>query len=382
MKIILRTALIAGLMLTTSCGKETANIIADIFDKEVEELESTALDIENVTDNVLIEGATKMEGTPPTSNGAISLDISDTGKTAFLDEGFDVSLTSDAVITGAFIQFKSKDGSLSDSYYDVNLEMNNSGKASKSLRRRRVSKNNSFSTISKTDDVLLDVDFNSNIQPGEFCYEICVYDANGSISEPQEVCVRVEAWGGNSAMVGKWQLIKTYKDSAPDDFQALNVENCEMETTERSCNLDTFTVTFDREDCDKIESFEITMNNDGTYTEKFMEIDKTMISNVQIPSGMTMSDLENFCMYSFSNREAILTYDGDGKWAYQSDTDSFIFIEYNYREAYDGDVYEDSFEPGDGSLYYGAGGDNGEVKLVDGKLIVSSFEFRTSEFEK
>jgi hypothetical protein len=44
------------------------------------------------------------------------LDLANSGKTALLDEGFDVSLNSDAEITGAYIQVKSKDGTVSDSY--------------------------------------------------------------------------------------------------------------------------------------------------------------------------------------------------------------------------------------------------------------------------
>lgn len=381
MKIMLRTAAFAALILTVSCGKDTANTIADIFDEETEEVESTVLDIKTVSDNVLINGGTKMEGTPPTSNGSISLDVSNTGKTAFLNEGFDVSLNSDAEIKGVYIQFKSKDGIASDSYYDVNIETNNSGKAGKSMRRR-VAREKIARIVNKNDDAILDIDFNTSIEPGEFCYEICVYDANGNISDPQDVCLTVESWGGNSEVVGKWELVKTYSDSSPNDFKTTNEDYCESEIVTRDCALGSITVEYGYESCDRIEYFEITMNSDGTYTERFKEVEKNIITDVVIPSDLTMEDLSSLCMYDFTDNEAVLTYEGDGNWAYLSDEDSFIFIEYNYEEIYDGDTYTDSFEPGDGSLYYGAGGDNGVVKLNNERLIISSFEFKTDEFEK
>jgi len=380
MKTIFRTAVFAALLITASCAKDEANP-DQLSQEQSEELESTPLEVNVVSDNVVIKGSTKEEGESPAPNGAISLDVSNTSKSAFLDEGFDVKLSSDGDIVGAYLRFKTEDGNSADSYYDIDIDENSTfGKSSKKVKSRF---RNASNLIAKVDEANLDIGFNSTIEPGTFCYELCVYDAEGNISNPEEVCVTVESWGGNSSAVGKWMLTKTYKAATSQDFQALNVEYCEDETVERACSLDSFKVTFDREECEKIEYFEITLNSDGTYTEKFKDIFTTAISNVDIPPGLTMNDLVNLCMYSFEDSETVTTYDGSGKWAYQSDIDNFVFIEYNYEEIYDGESYSESYEPGEGSLYYGAGGDyNGEVKIIDGKLVISNFEFVTAEFEK
>lgn len=335
MKVILRTAAFAALILAVSCGKDTANAIADIFDEETEDLESTILDIEEVSDNVLINGGTKMEGAPPTPNGAISLDLSNTGKAAYLGEGFDVSLKSDANITGAYLQFKSKDGNVSDAYYDVNLEINDTSEDDKSSKRRRVRREGKESLTLKNNDASLDVDFNSNIEPGEFCYVLCVYDGAGNISEPQEVCLTVKSWGGSSTLVGFWKLTKDdYTQDGETVTTDLGEENCNY-YNDWDCEGGG---TFQLGQCDTRDVHEIKINSDGTYDFELR------ISGRYVDP--TLSEVNCEAEY----KETDFYYISSGKWAYIADEDKLALLEYTYDE----DGYEGINEIGEAySLYDG-----------------------------
>ncbi|MFK7811035.1 MAG: hypothetical protein AB8B59_00985 [Maribacter sp.] len=336
MKIINRTVAIVIAILATSCGKDTANAIASIFDDEVEQIESTVLDAENVSDNVVIIGGTKMEGAPPSSSGIISLDLSESGKTAFLDEGFDVSLSSDAEITGAYIQFKSKEGSSSNSYYDVNLDENSSSESDKSSRRRRVKKSGRSTLSRKTNDINLDVDFNTNIRPGEFCYEICVYDANGNISEPQEVCLTVEAWGGKSELVASWNLTK--ETEAFDGNSSVLLVGEELCSEESSFDCDQGGEYMAKYACYTSEPFVIEFKEDGTYRYDSKE------------SGKLINDVS-----SRESCEAIYDefrddYISNGRWAYVSDENRLILLEYSFSESYKGEIESGTYESGDAQV--------------------------------
>lgn len=358
MKNVFRTALFAAILVTVSCGKETADTIADTFDEEVEQLENTVLDVDTISNNVIIEGGAKMEGAPPTPNGAISLDISDSGKSAFLGEGFDVSLGSDANLIGAYIQFKSKDGTVSDSYYDVNLEANSTDLYDKSARRRREAKLNSFST-SKTDETVLDVDFNANIEPGEFCYVLCVYDNAGNISDPQEICLTVESWGGNNALVGAWKLTKEVDTAAGVTVTtAIGEEVCESYSTTQCADGGTYQLG----SCTTRDSMDLTINNDGTY-----EYDHRFSGRHVDPS---LSD---------ENCEAIYKEDTEfatsaGKWAFIAEEDRLVLLEFAYEEGFDDQVYTGTYEIGQAYDFY-----NGQIQLESNTFIMTD---ESSEYDE
>lgn len=366
MKIIFRTAVIAVILVTAACGKETATAIADIFDEEIEQIENTVLDAEKVSDNVIIAGGTKMEGTPPSPNGAISLDLSDSGKIAFLDEGFDVSLSSDTELTGAYIQFKSKDGSVSDSYYDVDLQTNNSDEGSKFLGRRRVKKSSRSLVANKIDETLLDVDFNTNIEPGEFCYEICVYDAQGNISEPQEVCVTVESWGGLAAAVGNWNMIKeekTLEDGTVATY-LLGEQSCDT-VEEFTCN-DGGSFESSR-NCLTINHENLSINADGTYTYKYDEDYKYLNSTQSKVNCESIFEDDSYILNSY------------GKWAYVSEDEILVFIERSYETlAYDGsgELETEIHEVGDGEALF-----DQDVEFTGDSFIATQGEYRIF-FEK
>jgi len=64
MKTIFRTAVMAAILITASCGKDSADETAIQQEQEAEQLEQTPLEANIVSDNVLIAGGTKENGAP------------------------------------------------------------------------------------------------------------------------------------------------------------------------------------------------------------------------------------------------------------------------------------------------------------------------------
>ncbi len=272
MKIIFRTAALAALVVAASCGKDKVDAIAEQLEEQAEQLENTPLEANAVTDNVVIPGGSKKEGVPPTPNNAISLDVSAAGKTAFLNEGFEIPIKSDGDIVGAYLQFKSKDGILGEGYHDIDIASNTTAAkttANKNSIRSKIKKG-TLRTTSKVDDVNLDIDFNAKIEPGTFCYVICVYDGEGNISAPSEVCVTVESWGGSSAVVGKWSLVKE-EYSEEGESKVFNVGDPDCDEWTASCpeNQGEFEISV----CYTQEYGSLELKSDGSFAIDFKGMD-------------------------------------------------------------------------------------------------------------
>jgi len=88
------------LMLLASCSKDENS--ATDNEQMSQELENTPLQANDVANNVVIPGGIKNDGTPPTPNEAITLDVSSSSNVALLGEGFDVSINSNTTVTGAY----------------------------------------------------------------------------------------------------------------------------------------------------------------------------------------------------------------------------------------------------------------------------------------
>lgn len=350
MKTIFRTAAFAALLIASSCGKDSVDASIE-QEQQAELLEQTPLEANIVSDNVLIEGATKENGMPPTPNEAIQFDASETSKMALLSEGFEVSLSSDAAIVGAYLQFKSNDGVAADSYYDINVEENEGddawGKSSKfSAKKRALS-----AKVEETTN--LDIDFSTAIAPGTFCYDICVYDADGNISAPQEICVTVESWGGNSAIIANWDLTKeveTYLGSAVTEI--VGEANCGEETQYDCDQGGQFMASYS---CYLTDFATLVFNSDGTYEYNSKETDTILKTDESKASCEALY------------REELETYTSKGNWAYNQDEKNLVLVEYEYSEEYNGEVTNETFEPGSGELLY-----DGAVELEGNTLLIKA----------
>lgn len=319
-KILFFSFLFMGLII--SCGKDDGpepkkdevaqetpkDVDGDDEDTDdVDETESETPSVEEsnfITDNVIINGGTKIEGTPPTPNGMIDMDLSNATTSGVLDDGFTIPLLSDADAVGAYVQFRATDGAVSESYYDIVLSENQgeSGKTKKGTRYSETVKSARFTA--KTTDNELDIDLGVEIEPGEFCYIICIYDANGNISNPQEVCVTVNAFGGDDALVGTWNLLR-YEDTADGqiDIDVIGEEECFVNN------------------CETEEYSRLTFNADGTFKS----------------------------MTRFINREQGSAYSGkfdeyvtEGKWSFPAGGNSdLVVVSYYYRHTDENGMQEE-----------------------------------------
>lgn len=347
MKTILRTAAIAALVITASCGKDSADD-TEQQQQLAEQLENTPLEANIVSDNVLIEGATKEEGMPPTPNEAITLDASKSGKTAFLNEGFEISLNSDADIVGAYLQFKTSDGTLAESYHDINIASNISGKSSIGSTKN---KKGAFAKIVKVDDTTLDIDFNNQIEPGKFCYVVCVYDGEGNISAPSEVCVTVESWGGNSSLVGSWNLTKQEDtEEGETEVELVGEEKCYTNTVH--CDSQEI---LEYDDCYTTELGNIIFNADGSFTTEFngSGTDINHEASGEQCKAIFNEDEEDSDLYK-------------GFWAYSADTSRLTLVAYENTYTIADDIEKYTYEAGDGELLF-----DGVIQLNGNSFIIT-----------
>jgi len=336
MKVIFRNALFAALLIAASCGKDSVeNSVEQIeqeqLEQEQEELqqaEQTPLDADMVSANVIIEGGTKNDGMPPVPNEAIAVDLSETSKSAFLGEGFNISLNSEAEIVGAYIQFKNSDGTRADGYYDIDINENDiSGKKISKAKKKSLFSNTFKSEVDK----IIDISFNTEIEPGTFCYEICIYDAVGNISAPTEVCLTVESWGGSSEAIGEWTLVK--EEISEDDGSVRTAlpeeESCDQVDSISCDDGNTFQSS---RNCITINKENLTINADGTYVYEYDDDYKYLISN----------DSAANCEAVFS--ENSLNLISKGKWATRTEDNSLVFIEFEYSEGEEElEIYEEGY---------------------------------------
>lgn len=333
MKTIFRTIAVAALVITASCGKDKVEAIIEEFDEQTEQLEQTPLEANTVSDNVLIAGATKEEGAPPTPNEAISLDTSNSGGTAFLNEGFEISLNSDSDIVGAYLQFKSNDGTLADGYHDINIASNISGK--KFIGKSK-NKKDAFSRTAKIDNTNLDIDFNAQIEPGTFCYAICVYDGQGNISAPSEVCVTVESWGGSAAVVGKWSFVKEeITENGETEVFSLGDPDCDEWTA--LCNNGQ---ELEMSVCYTQEYGILELKSDGSFVIDFKGVDQNYDDAAFGECELVYTD------------DTVYRYQSAGNWAFVADEMRLTLVEYSYTTEEDGTTETENVEEGNAELIY------------------------------
>ena len=361
MKNFVKTTMLAFLLVFSSCVKDDNDSAGEDSDKLAEKLESTPLEANLVSDNVKIKGGTKKDGDIPTPQGNISLDLSNSGKVALLNEGFELKLSSNRDITGVYLQFKGKDDTVASSYYDINLSEN--GTSSKSEKATRLKKANSmFSKTSEittseiSETITLDIDFGNKITPGTFCYSICVYDEEGNISKPEEVCATVESWGGNSAIVGTWDLVKSVytedevtKTISVGEKYIYEEDSITCENREEISYSEYFI----------IKKFTLVMAADGTYN---------IVLNVE---GRGLDDDASIKNCSAVYKTSFGTVRNEGNWAYVVADKHLTLVIYKILEedSKEGIVESETYPPGEGKLVY-----DGRTIELDGNSLVISGE--------
>ena len=206
------------------------------------------------------------------------------------------------------------------------------------------------SLTAKNDDTEINVDFNLEIPPGQFCYEICVYDEAGNISEPEEVCVTVESWGGKDDMDGEWVMVREERTE--------NGQSVVFETGQEACYEYDFECVngqaIDALECYTRTSGEVRINSDGSYRAEFHGNDR----------WLDESSYEN-CQAAYVNE----TFEdvSEGQWAFVSETNRLTIVEYYFRGKVDGDLDEEyTLEAGDARLVL-----DGTIELDGDSFVIT-----------
>lgn len=359
MKKHLKTLALASIVIWASCSEDETSSEDTGNYQAIEELEQTPLAANDIADNVMINGGTKNEGVPPTPNEGISLDVSSSSTTAFLGEGFEVEIESDANVVGAYLQFKSNDGDISDSYYDIDLNTNAS---SKSIGNNlRFASKHAKPTSKQEDETTLDVDFNSNIEPGTFCYVICVYDGDGNISAPEEVCVTVESWGGNSELVGSWEATKEETINDDGTFEFVIGERDDCYEQEVVCNnQDQIVVSL----CYVQDYGLLDINSDGTFSVDFKATQDALDYEASQMECQAVTE------------ESEYRFQVEGNWAYVDEESRLTLIGYGWNVLEDGETVIETLPSGSGELVFDG------LAEVEGNELIITETFEDFGFEE
>ena len=346
-----------------SCSKDDEKKLDANPDPDgVNKKEEVLLDIAAVTNGVSIDGATKVQGSP-VPNGDIEFSLDYEKQTAFQTNGFDIEFKAPAGFAGAYVQLKDENG-MADSYFDIplNATSGTNNKVAKIIERGLfANKKSAKGNLSrKGEDTSINVNFESEVTAGTFCYLICVYDGQGNISEPEEVCVTVESWGGNTNLVADWDFTKEI-----DNGETIN-------KGEQYCDEDSYTTSLDCasgeskditiEYCYTTDSLIITFNSDGTYEYTHNDTD----------SNLDWDASEQSCEAVYEEEEEI--YTSKGNWAYNEEESKLTLVEFEYTETENGET-ETGVEE-DGYLAF-----DGEITLTADKLVITEKDTYEGEEE-
>lgn len=297
-------------------------------------IEARAIESKTVFDNLVVEGATKETGAPQTPNEAISFTLNKENTSALIADGFDIEFSSPNSVSGIYLQIKDVEGNLADGYYDIPVSQNGLKNARIHESKRRgflKTRKNAIHKKATNDDTSIDVDFTSIIEPGTFCYIVCVYDDEGNISAPQEVCVTVESWAGNDDLVGMWNYTKT-EVTYDGITETINVG--EEDCVEESLFCDNQEI-LEFTNCDTLDSFKLTLNSNGTYSYEVLGSYKDIDYAASISSCQLVSSVSEE------------SYSASGNWAYDKDSGNLILVELEYTETEEGVTDAETYDIGD-----------------------------------
>ncbi|MBW1295749.1 hypothetical protein [Aquimarina litoralis] len=304
-----------------SCSDDDSNNGPGVVTVTPDPTEEVALNPDDVSSGIIIQNGTQITGNAPSPTGTLPFSLDKTTLSGFQKNGFDITFNAPTNYAGSYIQVQSSDGTMADEYWDI-VQPTKSHKKQNRLFGK--SKNNSKSN---DQEINIDVDFEDTVSPGTFCYLICIYDTDGNISQPVEVCVEVEAWGGNPNLVGTWNLTKeeiTYDGETDTDI--VGQETCESFTV--NCNNDT-ELTIDDAYCYTINLAKVTFNADGTLSETFDESSRNFDYSATV---------EN-CQAAYGDVEEY-NYAATGYWAYDEEESSLTLVIFNETTNGDPATYE------------------------------------------
>ncbi|GAA4896814.1 hypothetical protein GCM10023311_21950 [Flaviramulus aquimarinus] len=304
------------------------------------ETENAAIEVDNLNTGIDIEGATKNDGAPPAPNSNIDLQVDSNNAEAYQNSGFNLKFsTTETTIAGAYLQFQDVNNNSASNYFDIPSSSFLTGKSS-NTKGKTASKRLAFSRGNNNmmeEEFEIDIDFEDSFPAGQFCGTLCIYDSANNISQAVTVCVEVEAWGGNSSIVGTWvEVSSTDIDNGTQIFcsngQTKNVPYVEYLKQE----------------------FTFTIESDGDFRliddEEYKTIDySTSTDNCE---AVYFSEIEKY------NAEET------GKWAYNEVDNTLTLVSFKYVDFLE-PQYSEDYPNGDLIL------EAGEVEIINGNLVVT-----------
>lgn len=301
--------------------------------------EEDKIPVSTLSEGIIIEGATINDGTPPTPNSDLNFNLSTDKQEAFQGSGFTILFTSTDAIEGAYIVFKDVDGTASDSYFDVPYTSFNGGRISKKTKKSNVL---SLSNSRVTEDgIEIDIDFGAEIPAGQFCYDICLYDAANNVSQAQTVCVTVEAWGGNASIVGEWIF---------DRYEPADIEENNIDTL--YCTNDN-TLVYDYSTSEIRSEWTFALNQDGSYFELYDDVYK------ELDYQKSITDCELIYSEEQSEQDKY-----SGFWAFNEEDQSLTVVDFKYEDLLD-PLQNEEYE--DGSVYL----EGVKAEVINDQLVLT-----------
>ncbi len=326
------------------------------IDSEINAVEKERLNPEVVSQGITIPGATLVEGAVPTPNGGIPFNMGYTSQSGFQTYGFDITFKAPSTFSGAYVQLLDNTGTPLSSYFDIPA----GAMGDLSGKREKRSKTNLFgknADLNPNDDTLIDVNFDASINAGTFCYVICLYDTQGNISDPVEVCVEIESWAGNAAMVAGWNY-----ESSVEDGEVFypNIEYCDDYPVALNCDSGQI-LEVNNINCYTTNKMTLVIKSDGTYEYESESTDKNYDHDQTIAQcNLTWQENERY------------TYISKGKWAYNEEKDILTLVEFEWTEGDPHGILDETLWTGtnlNGDLSF-----NGNAAIVSGKLRISETE--------
>jgi hypothetical protein len=272
-----------------------------------------ALDANKVTDWLQVEGATKRTGNPPAPNGATApkISITDNKATGIVDDGFFGLFGTEGTYTGAYVKVKG-----ADTYLDIDL----SSSAARKAKQARIGKNQRTTEVDEL-DIFFGLSDESVI--GTFCYEICLYDEAGQVSNIVEICVTVNNVGGNDQLVGKWQYSKVQEYNSIGQLIDEDIITYGEEYYEKCGEYyDVELGQYIYSDSFRVKSYSwIELLSNGNYTDNYKDVLQGSIPAACSESSDDYPNNEDYDLYA-------------GKWSYNPSTNKVIIIDQKDYEYY------------------------------------------------
>lgn len=264
-----------------------------------ENQENKAVELLKLESSIKIGALTTIKGMPPSPSGAVNFKINTDKQEGYQKNGFNIAFSSTNTIAGAYILFQDMSGNKAQGYFDVPKTA-----FEKTFRKKSVFRKDISEEVSNT----INVDFLNDFPPGEFCYEICLYDTENNVSEIEKICVKIEAWGGNSNITGKWIFDRYLEDEVKEE---ITCENGEV-------------LMVDYEQYSK-EELLFTLNESGTY----------MLTNHEVYKSLDYQATVNSCTAIYESEDEEYNIKSTGNWAYNDDENTIAIVEFEMEDLID-----------------------------------------------